>query len=752
MKPVISKGERISGILYAEAPTGTSLSTGCKAVIEIKQEDGDEKISTTGELTRQGEFEFSLTPEKSGRYRISAIVDDALLGKGEISSSFIVLSGELKIIAFPSGQVKSGVENRFYVFTCDETGRPVSCKVNVQAGKTILDFPTGADGTATFMLKPGEEKKPFKVIGKDEKQRKGVITCYFPPEKGDLNIDFTEVSPGTGKVRISAWKFLDQPLITAIYSNGTLLECSSGFLKNGKWEGEINLPGQAIGPLEIRILTGRSKKSFSTWYWNRPDPIGLTCVFNREKYLPGEMGEVKLKSENQLGLASLWLWDDPESACKKYLEKAVENILYEELPARVSSWLCHIPDESKKSALLSWMIRTRDSGTSDKEKKTSPTVTRPENLFSPPVNYTWKGWDQPSFFITGEVFNESKSHVLTFPVLLSQGKSSMVVMSGLPFGYPDFLEGDFSVFQEFVYGLRMPPKLTVGDVIQLPLRISNYGPVKKDAIYGLVPGSWYETTRTGDIVTSVPAGKCLVSFLPMEIKEPGEHKFTIYIRAGKIGEGLRKNVRVVPNGHPYRRGGAGILKKKQRFTFNFSQKGKERKVRISLYPGYLAQVIQASENLPGKFAGNFFTTAFRLVSAIEKGKISGDKELLSAYQDMLNYRSPDGGFSRRRAGKSELITTVWAGFIAGKLHGTPCNTREIKDSCINYIFEKMKQDGSWSEGIGPLPREIKEKRDSRLTSYILWLISETEKTADIRPGLDYIEKFIDTDDPVILGA
>ena len=216
--------------------------------------------------------------------------------------------------------------------------------------------------------------------------------------------------------------------------------------------------------------------------------------------------------------------------------------------------------------------------------------------------------------------------------------------------------------------VELPERLTVGDVVHLPVRVYNHGERDLSADVSLIQADWLELKgkdRSPQMQSALhlPAGRGSVVARPFQALLPGDHTLRIEARAGEITDAIEHHVRVAPQSSVLvdesisvqtraQNGGQGELMLRPEALTDSAQ------LTLTLFPDVTAQLAEGAVGLlqaPHGCAEQTISSTLPnllLLDLIDRRQIdrpalaaTARRHSLAGYQRLLGYQQSDGGFS-----------------------------------------------------------------------------------------------------------
>lgn len=156
-----------------------------------------------------------------------------------------------------------------------------------------------------------------------------------------------------------------------------------------------------------------------------------------------------------------------------------------------------------------------------------------------------------------------------------------------------------TVFQDFFVDLDLPVSLTQNDSISIPVAVYNYLKEPQTISLKMEAGDWFELA--GDPVRNVKAGpdQVQVVYYPIKVKKIGDHKLTVTARGSKLGDAIRREIEVLPDGQRVEQVINGTLSADMKFDLTIPETALDdaSKILVKFYPGVFSQIVDGLDGM-----------------------------------------------------------------------------------------------------------------------------------------------------------
>ncbi len=317
------------------------------------------------------------------------------------------------------------------------------------------------------------------------------------------------------------------------------------------------------------------------------------------------------------------------------------------------------------------------------------------------------------------------------------------------------------VFQEFFVDLNLPPALTVGDEVSVPVGIFNYLPESQDVTLSVAEEFWFELLGDAEQTISIESNDITVVYFPIRVKAFGSYPFTVTALGSTMSDAIQKPVRVYPDG-------------KQLFFTESDRMDADNPARVSLdipqaaipgsqsltvkiYPGLVSQVVDGLDSILQMPNGCFEQTSsatYPNVLVLDYLQTTGDispevqfkaEDYINlGYQRLTTFEVDGGGFSLFGDKPASILLSAYAVQEFSDMSAVHSVDRGLIERTAQWLLDQQSGDGAWGgdntwvEGTfisGP-------QGDATLTTaYVMWSLARGGFVNDGRfqQGLNYLQ-------------
>ena len=319
------------------------------------------------------------------------------------------------------------------------------------------------------------------------------------------------------------------------------------------------------------------------------------------------------------------------------------------------------------------------------------------------------------------------------------------------------------VFQDFFIEPNVPQQLTQGDETEIAVSLFNYLDQPQTITLTVEGGDWMEAAHASQTVSLAP-NDVSVARVPVRLLAPGLHTLQFSATGSRMGDAVRKQVLVTPNGRKVSTSQNGVLARSQEQPIPLPQdvlSGSEQ-ITAKIYPSAASRF---PLDLPETFSRDFcFYYDLRSIQPIalvaqylkETGQLTPVQQLRTerllqrGYQRLLRYYSyVSSGFT----GECYLIfrpepdvTASAAALVAlhdlGQLvYVDP----EITRMTLDYLASQQHPDGSWTSEHTYWNYELQSDKQVAVTAYVVWALGEAglANSQVAKSGLAFVTQHMD---------
>jgi len=323
------------------------------------------------------------------------------------------------------------------------------------------------------------------------------------------------------------------------------------------------------------------------------------------------------------------------------------------------------------------------------------------------------------------------------------------------------------VFQPFFVDLNLPPALTQGDEVRVPVAVFNYLSEPQTVNLELSADDWITLPNPGSTNPDAPNIRTLtiagndveVAFFTIRAEGHGTGRLTVTAISNQASDAIAREIRVEPNGTEVRESVSNRLADEveiQLSTPDTAIAGTGR-LEVRLYAGHIAQLLSGLTSMLQKPTGCFEQTSSAnypnvLILASSEGRgvelrpelrLQAEHYLATGYQRLLTYEVPGGGFSLFGDAPASLMLTAYGLMEFSDMARVYPVDPQVIERTAEWLLRQQASDGAWDpRALGYSHHQSwADLADARLptTAYVTWALAETSSGS--AQGSDY------SDDP-----
>ncbi|MDQ7821740.1 MAG: MG2 domain-containing protein [Candidatus Eremiobacteraeota bacterium] len=267
---------------------------------------------------------------------------------------------------------------------------------------------------------------------------------------------------------------------------------------------------------------------------------------------------------------------------------------------------------------------------------------------------------------------------------------------------------EIALTREFFIDAPVPPFLTCGDRISLPVTFTNCTTRPLRLFLELAAGGGLELTGTLPYKTVLDGGEKRQIMMEFLAARQGQQSFSLTARSGSSAQTLRKTIEVLNPGAREYLTRSGWLKGDLHATLEIPDKAMAHTMQgsLSIFPGNRALIERASMvlgSLPSESCDEVRASAstryllLRHLARIgeKQDRTLCDDELSVGYQKLLTFEREGGGFALFR----ESPPSVWlsAQILSDLVDISEFHAidDELRERTCRWLISSQKPDGSW---------------------------------------------------------
>lgn len=339
----------------------------------------------------------------------------------------------------------------------------------------------------------------------------------------------------------------------------------------------------------------------------------------------------------------------------------------------------------------------------------------------------------------------------------------MTTMASSGTGALGSTETPLRVFQEFFVDLDLPVFLTQNDRVSIPVVLYNYLDHAQNVRLVFEHADWFSMEGDGEVTVAMAAGDVRSMYFPIQVKELGHHKLTVFAYGETMQDAIRREVEVAPDGEKVEESISDRLSSTVDHTITIPEDSIDgaQKILVRVYPGVFSQIVDGLDSMLQMPSGCFEQTSSTTYPNIlivqymqETGQINPELQLKAegfinaGYQRLLTYEVPGGGYSWFGDPPANKILTAWGlkeFYDMAKVH-------EVDPSVMTrtraWLLGQQESDGRWTPDANYLHAESWgniQGSDVLVTAYIAdALLTSDERDAGIGKAIQFLKQRWDT--------
>lgn len=320
------------------------------------------------------------------------------------------------------------------------------------------------------------------------------------------------------------------------------------------------------------------------------------------------------------------------------------------------------------------------------------------------------------------------------------------------------VERPVKVFQPFFVDLDLPPYLTRGDEVGIPVVVYSYLDAAQKVSLKLEAGDGFELLDDAAREIDLGKGEVRSTRYTIRVTKVGTHRLRVTARAGKVADAIEREVQVEPDGRRVEVAINGSLERPAEHTLRVPADAIEGSVKafVKVYPSGFSQLVEgldgifrmpygcfeqtSSTTYPNILALQYLKQTGKAVPAVEA---KARQYLHLGYQRLVGFEIPGGGFDWFGRPPAHLTLTAY-GLLEfedmAKVHDVDPN---LLSRTRRWLMAQRKADGSW-EPVSRMLHEDPTAADATLarlstTAYVAWAVfNGGNATQEARATREYL--------------
>ncbi len=331
------------------------------------------------------------------------------------------------------------------------------------------------------------------------------------------------------------------------------------------------------------------------------------------------------------------------------------------------------------------------------------------------------------------------------------------------------------VFQDFFIDLNLPPALTVGDEISIPVGIFNYLAQEQGVRLEVAKAEWFELVDEPVKEITIAANEVSVVYFRIRATRFGIQQFKVTALGIKLSDAIQKEVQVYPDGKQIRFSQADRLEPgtpaRQGVTIPADTISGTQTLLVKIYPGMLSQVVEGMDSILRMPFGCFeqtSSTTYPNVLALDYLKstnqaapeirMKAEQYINLGYQRLATFEvKSSGGFSLFGNEPADRMLTAYGLQEFSDMSRVYEIDADLVRRAADWLLSQQEADGTWKNDRGLVHENTwQQLENDRLpvTAYIVWSLVDAgfENEGGTKKGLDYVREFErQASDPYVLA-
>ncbi len=335
------------------------------------------------------------------------------------------------------------------------------------------------------------------------------------------------------------------------------------------------------------------------------------------------------------------------------------------------------------------------------------------------------------------------------------------------------LQSGIRVFQPFFVDLNLPVTLTRNDEVSVPVVVYNYLDQPQTVTLDLKAADWFELLdETGKTIDLGPNEVRSVAYR-IRVGKVGRYTFEITARAGDLGDAIRKDIEVVPNGRRVEQVFNGALNQPADIALDLPKEAIEgsAKAILKVYPSSFSQLLEGLENIFQRPYGCFEQTSSttypnilaldylrRTKTNVPEVEAKARQYIHLGYQRLLTFEVAGGGFDWFGCPPANRTLSAYGLMEFEDMARVHDVDPELIMRTREWLLKQRNADGSWSPENHQMHMDptVRGKGLAQLstTAYIAWAVfCNGNQEGEPSPTLSYLKahKPSQIDDPYVLA-
>ena len=317
-------------------------------------------------------------------------------------------------------------------------------------------------------------------------------------------------------------------------------------------------------------------------------------------------------------------------------------------------------------------------------------------------------------WLPGEITDAEGHMVVDFAVADSITTWRVAALASSQDGRLGSATGALRVFQDFFIDLDFPASLTVGDEVSVPVGVFNYLPEAQSVRLEVEPAPWFELLDDAEKEIHIAANDITVVTFRIRALDFGQQPFQVAAYGSRLSDAIRRQVRVFPDGKPYRFSVSDRLSPTVPVEVPVPLPTETipgtQSLMVKIYPGVVSQVVEGLDALLRMPYGCFeqtSSTTYPNVLVLDylktAGQVSPEVQMKAeeyinlGYQRLTTFEVPGepGGFSLFGDAPADPMLTAYGLQEFGDMSRVANVDPALIERVAGWLIDRQAGDGSW---------------------------------------------------------
>ena len=266
------------------------------------------------------------------------------------------------------------------------------------------------------------------------------------------------------------------------------------------------------------------------------------------------------------------------------------------------------------------------------------------------------------------------------------------------------------VFQPFFVDLDLPPALTRGDEVAVPVVVSNYLDKPLSVALTLREAPWFERLDEGPKTLELKPGEVRAAHFRVRVHDVGRQELEVTAKGGGAADAVRRPIEVVPDGRRVEQAWSGTLRPEANYRLETPEGAIPGSVSalVKLYPSSFSQLVEgldaifqqpfgcfeqaSSTTYPNVLALDYLKRMGKAVPAVE---VKARQYIHLGYQRLLTFEIPGGGFDWFGNPPANRVLTAYGLMEFEDM----ARVHDVEPSLIertrSWLLSRQNADGTW---------------------------------------------------------